>query len=46
MEPEIEITPAMTAAGIAALQDFNPNEDELEWIVAAIFRSMLAASRP
>jgi hypothetical protein len=47
-EPEIQVTPAMIAAGVAALLDYDPafsNEDE---IVEKIFRSMLAniALRP
>jgi hypothetical protein len=42
---EIEITPEMTAMGIAALQEFNVKEDCLEWVVGDIYVAMFR-SRP
>jgi hypothetical protein len=40
----IEITPEMTDAGIAALQEFNLQDDCLEWIVGAVYEAMVNAS--
>ena len=37
---EIEITPAMVEVGVSALQDFNVNEDNLEWVVSSVFDAM------
>ena len=42
-EPKILITRGMTLAGIAALQDFDVREDNLEWIVSAIYEAMVKA---
>ena len=45
---DITITDEMTAAGIAAFQQFHPSEDDLEWIVGAVFDAMfrLSPQRP
>lgn len=42
-ERRILITRSMTLAGIAALQDFDVREDNLEWIVGAIYEAMVKA---
>jgi hypothetical protein len=39
-EVEIEVTPEMIEAGIFALQEFNVNEDDLEWVVCGVYEAM------
>jgi hypothetical protein len=42
--PDIVITDEMTRAGIDAFQRFHPGEDDLEWIVSAVFDAVFRRS--